>query len=317
MNRIFLIAGFIIVIFITAYVTMVIFIKGEEVKVPSVVGIKLEQASEVCSSSGLILKEKNRRFDDVVPEDHIIDQEPSADDFVKKGRRVLVLVSKGSKMTSVPDFYLQPLTRVNVVTANSGLVVGNVAKAYSDYIPANKIISQNPTPQQLVKKGTIVSLLVSKGGSVSYYLMPDLVGKKINSAKKILSRIGIEKVKLHLKKNDKLNNEIVLAQKPVENSIVNSEIDVEIEVNDRSLGIVEDAPSEVSNLHYIQLYFDVPENGNIMKRVKIILIDNDARTEVFNEMRESGTRVETFIRASGNAKIEIYVNENLVEERKL
>lgn len=317
MNKIFLIAGFIIVICITAYITMIILIKGEEVKVPSVVGIKFEQGSEVCSSFGLILKEKSRRFDDAVPEDHIIYQEPSANDFVKKGRRVLVLVSKGSKMTSVPDFYLQPLTRVNVVIANSGLAVGNVAKVYSENISANKIVTQNPAPQQLVKKGTIVSLLVSKGGSISYYLMPDLVGKKIKSAKKILSRIGIEKVKLYLKKNDKLSNEIVLAQNPVENSIVNSETDVEIEVNDRSAGLVEDAPSEVSDSHYIQLYFDVPENGNIMKRVKIILIDNDIRTEVFNEMRESGTRVETFVRASGNAKIEIYINENLVEERKL
>ena len=54
-----------------------------------------------------------------------------------------------------------------------------------------------------------------------------------------------------------------------------------------------------------------------MKRVRMILIDDNGRKEIFNEMRQSGTKVETYVRIFGEAEVEIYVNGELVEEKKL
>ena len=310
-RTILIVVLFIIVGIISTYITMKILIRGEEVQVPSVVGLKSWQAADICSSRGLHLKEKGRKFDDTVPEDSIIYQEPQANDSVKKGRNVWVFISKGSKMTYVPDLFSQPLTRANVVIASSGLVAGQVARVYSESVSYNKVIAQNPIPMEMVKRGMPVNLLVSKGEHVSYYLMPDLVGKKLSSAKKTISKMGIEKIKLSFRKDDKLNDDIILVQKPNPESIISSDSVVDIEVNSK------DAARGQSDLRYVAVYFDVPEDGNTMKRVKIVLINSDGRKEIFNEVRQAGTKIETFVGISGEAEIEIYINENLVEERKL
>jgi serine/threonine-protein kinase len=312
MRKLLLISGlFIVVVVVTTYVTMNIFIKGEEVTVPSVVGLKLQQASDVCFSKGLNLKEKGRRFDDSVPEDSVIYQEPQAGDVIKKKRNVYVYISKGSRMTYVPDLYMQPLNRVNLVVANSGLGVNRIARAYSDTVPVDKVITQNPSPMEHVKRNTSVNLLVSKGAYVTHYLMPDFVGKNIGYARKIISRIGTEKIKISFKKDDRYADEIILSQNPAPNAIVNFNSSIEFEVNGK------DDIKERSKSRYLPVSFNIPKDDDKMKRIKMVLIDDNGRKEIFNEMRQSGSKVETYVRISGEAEVEIYINGELFEEKKL
>ena len=66
---------------------------GQEVQVPDVRGEHWETAREILEEKGLKLKVVNRIYSEV-EKDHVISQRPEADDIVKKGREIEVVLSK-------------------------------------------------------------------------------------------------------------------------------------------------------------------------------------------------------------------------------
>ena len=76
---------------------------GQEVVVPDITERSMEEAKGILTETGLGMILESELYDPVVPEGYIMSQKPQAFSGVKKGRRIRVVVSKGSEQLTVPD----------------------------------------------------------------------------------------------------------------------------------------------------------------------------------------------------------------------
>src|SRR5438094_5440645 len=88
---------------VSALTAMRFAIRGREVEVPPLAGKTADQAKEILTRSGLVLKPASSRFSSAVPEGHILDQIPPPGTRLKVNRTVKVLLSLGERLFSVPN----------------------------------------------------------------------------------------------------------------------------------------------------------------------------------------------------------------------
>ena len=82
---------------VSALTAMRFAIRGREVEVPPLSGKTADEAKEILSHSGLLLKVSSSRFSSEVLEGHILDQTPSSGTRLKVNRTVRVLLSLGER----------------------------------------------------------------------------------------------------------------------------------------------------------------------------------------------------------------------------
>src|SRR5207244_6258409 len=83
---ILMIAILIVAGILSALTAMRFAIRGREVAVPSVIGKTQEEALQILSGSGLLMKVSSKRFSTKVPEGQILDQIPSSGTQLKTNR---------------------------------------------------------------------------------------------------------------------------------------------------------------------------------------------------------------------------------------
>ncbi|MGI6037657.1 MAG: Stk1 family PASTA domain-containing Ser/Thr kinase, partial [Limnochordia bacterium] len=164
----------------------------EEVTVPDLVGITVEEATSRLQSRDLYIEVERRIYHGEVPVNHIISQNPPANRQVKKFRTISVVVSRGPELVNIPDIIGLPLREARVALDRSGLVVGTIDEEYHDQIAPGQIIGQDPPPGQRLETGTSVDLIVSLGreGAPPVQL-PDLRGLMVEDAQRQLEQLGL------------------------------------------------------------------------------------------------------------------------------
>jgi serine/threonine-protein kinase len=174
-----------------ALLTMRLVIKGQEIKVPSLVGRDIVYALETLNALGLGLKIADQEFDSTVPENHIISQKPAQDSFIKKGRSVWVVLSKGSQLVWVPHLEGDLLSLAQLELKRQGLKTGQLTKVHHNLSP-NKVVAQYPPANSRQSRGSQVNLIVSQGEFPPRYIMPDLIGISLSVATIKIKSLGLE-----------------------------------------------------------------------------------------------------------------------------
>ena len=196
---------------------MKLVIRGSEVIIPSIKGLSIEQAKTLCESKGLSIKEDERRYDESIPANHIVSQEPSEGERVKKGRVISVVVSEGSKTVYMPDITSRPLRQANLIMEQCGLKTGMLASVFSYEKGKDEIIAQSPVAGSLIKRGSAVNLLISNGQADMWYCMPSFIGKKINEVKSNLRKAKIA-YKIIIADTAEGSEDVIMNQNPPANS---------------------------------------------------------------------------------------------------
>jgi beta-lactam-binding protein with PASTA domain len=173
------------------------------VKVPNVVGLKYEEAKKVLESAGLELKQGNIRYDESKPFGQVLEQTPAPDEMVKYGRRVYVVICGGEQLIEVPKLVGRSLRDAKFTLEQRNLQVGEVVKQFSNEFPEDVIIRQVQQPGSKVKKSTKIDLIVSNGPQIGDIIIPDLIGKKVDEAKKILAEKKLQLGKITYQPSDK------------------------------------------------------------------------------------------------------------------
>ncbi len=175
----------------SALITMRLVIKGREVKVPSLVGKHIVYALETLNELGLGLKIADQEFNSFIAENHIISQQPDSGNFIKQGRNVKVVLSKGSLMVWVPGLEGDPLSLAQIKLKQQGLKIGQLAKTHHK-LTAGKVVAQYPQANSRRARGDRINLLVSQGAPAPDYLMPDLIGLPLALATIKVKGLGFE-----------------------------------------------------------------------------------------------------------------------------
>lgn len=283
---------------------------GKEVEVPDIRGKEVALALEDLSRVGLNLKLSERHFDDGIPEDHIISQDPRPGIGVKQGKEIKVIISKGSQKVFVPEVKGKSLRSAGITLRQSGLKMGKAARTYSDLIEEDTIMAQSLEPGVEVNRNSEINLLVSLGSSSVYFCMPDLIGRSLEGALGIVESLRLQTGSITYEVDPELGEGVVLNQTPSfgfpvkEKSLVNLVISVKSQTQPAGL------------VRYYMLHYLVP-SGLFPKRIKIVVNDAQGEREVYNALLSPGKEIDEVIAIMGKARAKIYIDGELEREMTL
>ncbi|MEY7999567.1 Stk1 family PASTA domain-containing Ser/Thr kinase [Clostridium sp. Mt-5] len=144
--------------------------------VPNVVGIDLNTAKDIITSSGLSVGSISYKYSDTVSQGQVISQDPEADSKVKDGAKVNLVVSRGAeaKYVTVPDVSGKSIKEAEAIIQNAGLKTAENPVETSDKSQENLgVTNQSVGASQQVKEGTTVTL--------TYYVYKEPQGEQGNN----------------------------------------------------------------------------------------------------------------------------------------
>ncbi len=160
--------------------------KNENPKVPAIMGLKEADAKAKVEELELTFVVLGKDKSDE-PVGTVIAVFPNEGTEVKKKSEVRVRISKGPEEKKVPEVLGFGKSVAQNQIVNAGFKVGTITEDYDDEVPVDAVISTDPAPGTMAKKGSTVNIVISKGSKVNYSKAPDLTNKTISEAESILA----------------------------------------------------------------------------------------------------------------------------------
>ncbi len=183
--------------------------KGPElVEVPKLIGLTEQQAQDALASVGLTPQPLPDEYNAEIEAGIIFKQQPGPGEQIEKGTPVQYVVSRGVETTTVPNVVGMTKQQAEARLRAAGFRV-RANDAFSESVPAGKVISQNPQEKLTVAVGSVVSIVVSKG--TERVSVPDVIGRTAIDAKAVLEAAGF-KVELQYEPHSEAGT--VLEQSP-------------------------------------------------------------------------------------------------------
>ncbi|MCO6496009.1 MAG: PASTA domain-containing protein [Bacteroidetes bacterium] len=139
---------------------------GEAVEVPNLVGVRMDKAIAMLEEGKFRYEIIDSVYRDSMKKMDIVEQDPSGGSFVKKGRKVYLIVNSLDKpKVQVPKLINKSLNLATALLRNSGLRVGNI-ETKKTLLGDNLVLAQlyhgdTIKPYTMVYKGTAIDLIVS------------------------------------------------------------------------------------------------------------------------------------------------------------
>ncbi|MBF0543878.1 MAG: PASTA domain-containing protein [Candidatus Riflebacteria bacterium] len=203
------------------------FNRGETIEVPDFRGKHLVEVFKE-KPADLMIEKRDEKCDPRYPKDHVIAQYPEPGTRVKKNKKVLLTISLGSKQVTVPDLTGKSTRESALSLLNAQLKEGNHAYFFSTKVPRDHIVTQSPLPFSTQSVNGSVDLLISLGPAPVRGFLPNLAGKSINDAKKVLSDCGLKLGKLLYKKDSVHEPDRILSTKPSPYEVVNDGTTIDV-----------------------------------------------------------------------------------------
>jgi eukaryotic-like serine/threonine-protein kinase len=182
-----------IVALLSAFITMRLAIHGREVKVPSLTGLTLADASKRTRSLGLRLTLENRFYSPNTPPGHVLAQSPAPGVTVRREWAVRITESLGAQQVAIPDLLGQSERTASINVRRLGLELGALAHVAAPGDPG-VVIAQTPSPNAAGVDRPRVSLLLSEAeeaDSPEAFVMPSLAGLTLAGAAARATAIGL------------------------------------------------------------------------------------------------------------------------------
>lgn len=160
---------------------------GQFTKVPFVLGKTEAEARDMLSGEDLDA-EVDEDFSDTVKPGRVIRTDPEGGNRIRQGDSVTIVVSKGPQMVEIPELYAVPLDEAKEELRDAGLKPGVTTEAFSEELPAGRVISTDPEDGEKIKAGRAVAMVVSRGEPIE---VPDVVGEDQDEAAEELREEGL------------------------------------------------------------------------------------------------------------------------------
>jgi eukaryotic-like serine/threonine-protein kinase len=161
---------------------------GRYTTTPKLVGETQTQAVAAAKKAGLAIRYGTPQFEEKIPKNTVISQEPAAAERIRRGGVILLTLSRGPERYTVPSDVGKPFDVVQSDLHDLKMVIRRV-DTYSDAYPTGYVISLNPKPGSVEPPGTQVTVTVSKGKAP--ITVPKVVGMDFNTANQTLTNLGL------------------------------------------------------------------------------------------------------------------------------
>ncbi len=159
------------------------------VTVPNVQGMSEDEAQKALEKLNLVVDSQGQNSDSV-ESGKVISTDPASGTQLEEGTKVTMYVSLGVESVDVPTVTNMNSADAQAAIQNQGLTVGSITEDYSDSVAEGLVISQDPAGGK-VKKGSSVSIVVSKGPKTKMVTVPSLSGLTQAAAEQAIMDAGL------------------------------------------------------------------------------------------------------------------------------
>lgn len=295
-----------LIAFVWAFFSFGNFWSAKNITVPNVVGKPVEVAEEMLKKENLRVS-VDEIASDKVPQGQVISQTPTAGANVKEQRIIHLTVSKGGSVILVPDLKGLTLEQARERLEKLNLAIGAVEKGSNSNMPSDVIISQTPTAGTNAEKGTIVNLVINSRQEK----VPSVVGMTLGDAQKALAAVNMSVGQItgsdsSVKTDDP--SSLVVSQSPSAGSNAPSDNQVNL--------VVGKGQSSASTEKRGTVNISIPKEGK-SRHVDIIVIDDTGKHSVYSSQADPGSTIVKDVSGTGNVRIQVLVDNSVVQDREL
>ena len=295
--------------FLWAFLSFGNFWSNSTVDVPNVVGKQLSVATRLLEERHLRVSSSEVTNSDV-PAGQVISQSPEAGESVKEQRMVHLVVSKGAGDITIPDLQGMSFDQAREKLKALGLSIGKISYESDSSKEDGVVISQGLQAGGKASKGDTVDITINQTKSTTVEI-PNVVGMTIKEAKEALGNLGLSISKISGSNED---SAVVTAVSPAPGSSVKRDESITL------VGQPKDGKKDGANAKQgtTKGVVDVTvPNGRASQHVKLVVIDDDGGRVVYDGTNAPGDRIVKSVSGSGNVRVQIYLNNALVQEQSL
>ena len=187
----------------------------EEVDVPDVKNMTVDQARKALATAGFTVGDTAKEYSDDIEEGKIMSQDPTAGSKAKVGTKVNLVVSQGSNNEEVPDLKGLSIQAARSKAESAGFVLVEGSREYSDSVSADIVLSQSPTSGTKLQKGSSITVVVSDGKRPDERVtVPGVLGESETSARNKIGNLGLGVNVRYENTTDQSSDGKVLSQDP-------------------------------------------------------------------------------------------------------
>jgi serine/threonine-protein kinase len=255
---------------------------GSRVVVPSTVGADANEVAAALSPLGLQYIVVEERYSEMIDAGRVIESSPSGGEKIDQGGTIKIVLSKGPERYAIPMLVgLTPTAAKNLI-AKSPLKLAPIIEVFSETVPKGFVISSSPATGSKVKRGSLVTITVSKGKEqVSY---ASYVGKNGEQALTELTEAGFNVTSTYAFSEVRLAGEVI-SQNPVGGAAIDKGSAVAIVISKGS------EFSYIPNLFSIEQSKAVKALQDLGLRVTVKIIGRKAVKKVTNMNPKVGSKV--------------------------
>lgn len=212
--------------FLSAVTAMRFAIQGREVSMPNLVGKSSADALAILQGRGLQLKVVDRVYSNL-PANAVVRQTPPEGERMKVAQNAHVVLSLGAQNVTAPSLVGESLRVARIQLLQVGLQLGEVTIYPAPANLSDTILQQTPLPGTRAISPRI-DLLVAQGQTPVAYVMPQLVGKPLTEADRLVSSAGLKVGKTTFNPSPLVTKGDVTEQIPGPGTKVTSDSDIEL-----------------------------------------------------------------------------------------
>ncbi len=284
---------------------------ASEIIVPQLSGNNIVDVLETLTNMGLNPKLRSTRFHENMPRYHVTYQDPAPGTVIKKGRDVILDISKGRQLVTVPDLRQVSLEQSQLLIENSELQLGSVSYAFDKRTGKGGIITHYPGPFSKAVKGRACDLLISLGPAPVPLVMPGLLGKHLSEGINFTEKAFLNLKQVSTRHNPMKPENSILEQVPKKGNQVSRLIPISLIANTNKSS----KPfSKKSFQGVIPISFTLPP-GFLKKHVHINAFLFGTTIDLFNAHVSPGKNVCVLIPAGIQTKVDIFIDDQLIKTR--
>lgn len=161
------------------------------VEMPNIVNKELVEGTNMLAKIGVKVEVAEERSSEDVPRGHIISASIEEGEKIKRGYTVRLVVSTGAELFRIPKLTELTLDEAKKLIKKEGFDLGNIKEEHSK-LPAGYVVNQEPEPDVMMERGTIIDIVVSLGERQELVFVPALSGLTLNEAYSALRRNNLE-----------------------------------------------------------------------------------------------------------------------------
>jgi serine/threonine-protein kinase len=279
------------------------YITVPEITVPSVVGYTEQEARDTLTEVGFVVDVKE--VNDEEEAGTVISQNPQGDAKAKRGRTVTITISKGPQLAKLPDVMGSPISEARLALQNADFEFSE-EEVFSDQYEAGVVVKQDPTAGQH-PKNTKVKLQVSKGAEPKPHDMPTLVGLELGVAQQKVAELNlIMDEPIQSQSSDEYMKGYVINQNPAAGTKINEGEGVSV--------VISDGPGPAKRTADIIVEID---NDDREHKLRINVSDARGEQDVYVKNHQPGEVITERIEFYGRATIEVYIDNELRQQKVL